>query len=120
MHDLTMQELAEKIGVSKQMISKYGRSCVEQANKRVLKHDFFYRDESVVLGEPIYHAGKLTKAQKESVLAKAQEWAERLVEAENLLLEEPSLVKLQLMKRLKQWQNSFAVFGNWRQIPSKI
>ena len=112
MHDLTMQELAEKIGVSKQMISKYGRSCVEQADKRV-EFETRFSDESVVLGEPTYHARKLTKAQKESVLAKAQEWAERLVEAENLLLEELSLVKLQLMKRLKQWQNSFAVFGNW-------
>lgn len=94
MAGLSMQELADKLGVTKQAIGKYEQGAM-QPNSTVLikmaqaldiKVDYFFRKKQVELqGIEFRKKTKLSKKEQERIIEKAIEFLERYLELEILL-----------------------------------
>jgi len=90
---LSLRDLAEKVDVSAQSISKYERGLMTPDSARLLKLaralgvkvEFFFRTQEVHLSRPAYRKRTaLPRKQEDAIMGQIQEWLERYLEVEDL------------------------------------
>lgn len=90
---LSLRDLASRVGVSPQAISKYERGLdmpssgvlLRLAEALGVKVEYFFRIRSVNLSVPSYRKkSTLRRRQEEKILAQIQDWLERYLEVEEL------------------------------------
>ncbi len=95
---MTQRELAQKVGVTHQAISKYERNMDLPSTDVLLRLskalsvelDFFFRTSEIKLKAKYYRqSGKLTEKQKDAVNSQVRAWIERYFEIENLVMPDP-------------------------------
>ncbi len=94
---LSQQSLADEVGVSKMVISKYEQGKAAPSSGVLLRlakslgypAEYFLRPVSVSLSAPAYHSRHtLPQKQELAVIAAVQEWLERYLDIEDILGEE--------------------------------
>jgi Zn-dependent peptidase ImmA (M78 family)/DNA-binding XRE family transcriptional regulator len=94
---LSQQSLADEVGVSKMVISKYEQGKAAPSSGVLLRlakslgypAEYFLRPVSVSLSAPAYHSRhSLPQKQELAVIAAVQEWLERYLDLEDILGEE--------------------------------
>lgn len=90
---LSLRELAERVGVSHNAISKYERGMdvpgstvlLRLAEELNVKIDYFFRDTKVELSTPAFRKKmSMSKKKEDAILAQISDWLERYLEVENL------------------------------------
>lgn len=91
---LSLRELAKKVGVSAQAISKYERNkdipgsetLLKLASALGVKVEYFFRPITVQLSRPVYRCprGKLGIREEEKIKRRVAEWIERYLSIESL------------------------------------
>lgn len=94
-NEMSMRELAEKIGISAMAISKYERGLLNPSSEVLLrlakalavKVEYFFRPPPEMISLTLYrkHAS-LKKKGEDAINAQIQEWLERYLEIESFLL----------------------------------
>ena len=93
--DLSLRDLAEKVGVSAQAISKYEReldvpgsaALIQLARALQVRVEYFLRPTSISLSRPSYrsHTSKLLARDQAIVHAQVEDWLERYLTIEELV-----------------------------------
>lgn len=92
---LNLRELAEKVGVSAQAISKYERDMdvpgssilIKLARSLDVRVEYFLRPHSIFLSQPSYRSyrSKLRSQDEEAIHAQVLEWLERYIGIETIM-----------------------------------
>lgn len=92
---LNLRELAEKVGVSAQAISKYERDMdvpgssilIKLARSLGVRVEYFLRPHSIFLSQPSYRSyrSKLRSQNEEAIHAQVLEWLERYIGIETIM-----------------------------------
>jgi len=105
MAGLTLRELAARVGVSAQAISKYERNIdvpgskvlIQLARALDVKVEFFLRPKSLSKIEVKFRKRQSLSARgKEAILSRVSDWLERYLEIESILSEDESGLKFEL------------------------